>query len=133
MGQLEEENKELARQMLQALTNADVDWVREHYAEDFQIWVTGSLPFSGTNDRAGALAGMPAVLDIFPEGLVFTVKDMTAEGEKVAIEAISRGKTFRGDQYEQEYHFLMRARGGKIVEWKEYMDTEHARKVLVGE
>lgn len=133
MGQQEEENKELARQMLQALTNADVDWVREHYAEDFQIWVTGSLPFSGTNDRAGALAGMPAVLDLFPEGLVFTVKDMTAEGEKVAIEAISRGKTFRGDQYEQEYHFLMRARGGKIVEWKEYMDTEHARKVLVGE
>lgn len=133
MGQQEEENKELARQMLQALTNADVDWVRDHYAEDFQIWVTGSLPFSGTNDRAGALAGMPAVLDIFPEGLVFTAKDMTAEGEKVAIEAISRGKTFRGDQYEQEYHFLMRARGGKIVEWKEYMDTEHARKVLVGE
>jgi len=133
MGQQEEENKELARQMLQALTNADVDWVREHYADDFQIWVTGSLPFSGTNDKAGALAGMPAVLDLFPEGLVFTVKDMTAEGEKVAIEAISRGKTFRGDQYEQEYHFLMRARGGKIVEWKEYMDTEHARKVLVGE
>jgi len=133
MGQQEEENKELARQMLQALTNADVDWVKDHYAEDFKIWVTGSLPFSGTNDRAGALAGMPAVLDIFPEGLVFTIKDMTAEGEKVAIEAISRGRSFRGDQYEQEYHFLMRARDGKIVEWKEYMDTEHARKVLVGE
>ncbi|MFK7895172.1 MAG: nuclear transport factor 2 family protein [Myxococcota bacterium] len=133
MGQQEEENKELARQMLQALTNADVEWVREHYAEDFQIWVTGSLPFSGTNDKPGALAGMPAVLDLFPEGLTFNVKDMTAEGEKVAIEATSRGKTFRGDQYEQEYHFLMRARGGKIVEWKEYMDTEHARKVLVGE
>lgn len=133
MGQQEEENKELARQMLQALTNADVDWVREHYAEDFQIWVTGSLPFSGTNDKPGALAGMPAVLDLFPEGLTFSVRDMTAEGEKVAIEASSRGKTFRGDQYEQEYHFLMRARGGKIVEWKEYMDTEHARKVLVGE
>ncbi|MEZ4291026.1 MAG: hypothetical protein R3E53_11055 [Myxococcota bacterium] len=41
--------------------------------------------------------------------------------------------TFRGDEYRQEYHFLMRARDGKIVEWKEYMDTEHARKVLVGE
>ena len=134
MGQQEEENKELARQMLQALTNADVDWVKDHYAEDFKIWVTGSLPFSGTNDRAGALAGMPAVLDIFPEGHVLRGLDLDiAEGETVAIEAISRGKSFRGDQYEQEYHFLMRARDGKIVEWKEYMDTEHARKVLVGE
>ena len=57
---------------------------------------------------------------------------MTAEGDRVAIEATSRGTTFRGDEYRQEYHFLMRARDGKILEWKEYMDTEHARKVLVG-
>ena len=58
---------------------------------------------------------------------------MVAEGDSVAIEAHSAGKTFRGDQYAQEYHFVMRARDGKITEWKEYMDTEHARKVLVGE
>ena len=58
---------------------------------------------------------------------------MVAEGDRVAIEASSSGRTFRGDQYAQEYHFLMRAKDGKIAEWKEYMDTEHARKVLVGE
>ena len=133
MGQQEEENKQLAKDMLDALSRADQDWVREHYSDDFQIWGTGSLPFSGTNDKAGALAGMPAVLDLFPDGLQFQVKAMTAEGDRVAIEASSRGTTFRGDEYNQEYHFLMRARDGKIVEWKEYMDTEQARKVLVGE
>ena len=133
MGQQEEQNKQLAKDMLDALSRADQDWVREHYSDDFEIWVTGSLPFSGTNDKAGALAGMPAVLDLFPDGLQFHVKAMTAEGDRVAIEASSRGTTFRGDEYNQEYHFLMRARDGKITEWKEYMDTEHARKVLVGE
>ena len=133
MGQQEEDNKKLALDMLDALTRADQDWVRENYAEDFRIWVTGSLPFSGPGDKAGALASMPAVLDLFPQGLTFAAKSMVAEGESVAIEATSSGKTFRGDQYSQEYHFLMRARDGKIVEWKEYMDTEHARKVLVGE
>ena len=76
---------------------------------------------------------MPAVLDLFPKGLTFTSHNMVAEGETVAIEASSSGLTFRGDQYSQEYHFVMRARDGKITEWKEYMDTEHARKVLVGE
>ncbi|HPG28875.1 MAG TPA: nuclear transport factor 2 family protein [Myxococcota bacterium] len=133
MGKHEEENKQLARDMIDALTRADVDWVRKYYADDFSIWVTGSLPFSGTNDKAGAIEGMPAVLDLFPKGLTFTIKAMTAEGDRVAIEATSAGTTFRGDEYRQEYHFLMRARDGKIVEWKEYMDTEHARKVLVGE
>ncbi|MCP4907375.1 MAG: nuclear transport factor 2 family protein [bacterium] len=133
MGQLEEDNKKLALAMVAALSAADEEWVAKNYAEDFQIWVTGSLPFSGTNDRAGALAGMPAVLDLFPEGLEFTVHSMVAEGDSVAIEATSSGKTVRGDQYSQEYHFLMRARDGMITMWKEYMDTEHARQVLVGE
>lgn len=133
MGQLEEDNKALAREMIEALTRADVEWVKKHYAEDFRIWVTGSLPFSGEGDKAGAIAGMPAVLDLFPEGLTFTAHRMVAEGDTVAIEASSSGKTFRGDTYAQEYHFVMRARDGQIVEWKEYMDTEHARKVLVGE
>jgi len=76
---------------------------------------------------------MPAVLDLFPNGLTFTIRNMIAEGDTVAIEANSSGTTFRGDEYAQEYHFLMRARDGKITEGKEYMDTEHARKVLVGE
>lgn len=133
MGKQEEANKQLALDMLDALSRADQAWVAEHYSDDFRIWVTGSLPFSGENDREGALAGMPAVLDLFPEGLQFTAHSMVAEGDTVAIEATSSGKTFRGDQYSQEYHFLMRARDGKITEWKEYMDTEHARKVLVGE
>ncbi len=132
MGKLEEDNKALARQMIDALTRADVEWVKKNYADDFQIWVIGSLPFSGTADKAGAVAGMPAVLDLFPKGLRFEIQAMTAEGDRVAIEATSRGTTFRGDEYRQTYHFLMRARDGKIVEWKEYMDTEHARKVLVG-
>lgn len=133
MGKQEEENKRLALAMIDALTRADVDWVKEYYADDFRIWVTGSLPFSGENDKAGAVASMPTVLDLFPQGLTFAVHSMVAEADTVAIEATSSGKTFRGEQYAQEYHFLMRAREGKIVEWKEYMDTEHARKVLVGE
>jgi len=133
MGQQEEDNKKLAQDMIDALSRADEEWVAAHYADDVRLWVTGSLPFSGENDRAGALASMPMVLDLFPQGLEFTTHRMIAEGDSVAIEATSSGKTARGDQYSQEYHFVMRARDGKITEWKEYMDTEHARKVLVGE
>ena len=33
MGKQEEENKALARQMIDALTRADVDWVKANYAE----------------------------------------------------------------------------------------------------
>ena len=74
---------------------------------------------------------MPAVLGLFPDGLAFTVDALTAEGGRVAIEAHSEGVTAKGIPYQQQYHFLMEVRDGKIVAFKEYMDTELARRVLV--
>lgn len=133
MGRIEEDNKNLAHEFLGALSRADTDWVAAHYADDMRLWTAGSLPFSGSSNREQALAGMPQILGLFPKGVQFTIQAMTAEGERVAIEATSRGTTFRGDVYAQEYHFLLRVRDGMIVEFREYMDTELARKILVGE
>ena len=65
-------------------------------------------------------------------GLEFTIRALTAEGERVAIEAESDGIHSSGARYHNQYHFLMTARDGKITGFKEYMDTEHAREVLVG-
>jgi hypothetical protein len=31
--------------MIEALSDADVDFIKETYAEDFEIWVAGSLSF----------------------------------------------------------------------------------------
>jgi uncharacterized protein len=133
MGMMEEDNKKLAHEFLAALSRADTEWVAAHYDDDMQLWTAGSLPFSGSSNREEALAGMPQILGLFPEGIEFEIHALTAEGERVAIEATSRGTTFRGDVYAQQYHFLMRARDGKIFEFREYMDTDLARKVLVGE
>jgi hypothetical protein len=83
LGQLEEDNKGLARRMLAALSEANVDFIKEHYAEDFRIWVAGSLPFSGAGDKASAVVGMPAVLSLFPTGLRFSIVAMTAKGDRV--------------------------------------------------
>jgi hypothetical protein len=72
------------------------------------------------------------VLTVFPEGLRFTIHALTAERDRVAIEAESHGKHVSGKIYNNKYHFVLRARGGKIVEWREYMDTMHANDVLCG-
>lgn len=133
MGQIEEDNKKLAVEFLAALSRADTEWVEQHYSDEMRLWTAGSLPFSGSSTKTEALANMPQILGLFPEGIEFTVHEMTAEGERVAIEATSRGTTFRGDVYAQTYHFLFRARDGLILEFKEYMDTELARQILVGE
>ena len=131
MGQLEEKNKELARVFLDALSRADAELARELYAEDFQLWTAGSLPFSGTSNKAEALEGMKMIGSMFPDGLQFTILETTAEGDRVAIEAESKGVAASGVPYHNLYHFLMVVRDGRIHRFKEYMDTMHANEVLV--
>lgn len=132
MGALEETNKEIARRFVEkVLSTGDVEAARKLYAEDFEVWTAGSLPFSGSSKKAKALEGMTGILGLFPKGLQFTVDAMTAEGSRVAIEAHSDGVTAAGPRYQQTYHFLMELRDGQITRFKEFMDTELARRVLV--
>jgi ketosteroid isomerase-like protein len=127
---LEEQNKNLARRFIDAISRADVDAIVDAYADDGCCWTAGSMPISGTFSAKQVAEASRLVLTAFPDGLRFTIKSMTAEGDRVAIEAESHGKHASGKLYNNQYHFLMRARDGKIVEWKEYMDTMHANDVL---
>ncbi|MFN8544425.1 MAG: nuclear transport factor 2 family protein [Candidatus Binatia bacterium] len=124
------ESRRLAEALFAALSRSDRAAVDRLYADDFELWTAGSLPFSGRFTRAQAMQGMDAVLGLFPDGLAFTILAMTAEGERVAVEAESHGRHVSGRVYHNHYHFLVVVRDGKIVQLKEYMDTEHARAVL---
>jgi ketosteroid isomerase-like protein len=129
---VEVRNTALARRFLDAVSRADIDAIVAAYAPDGTCWTAGSLPISGTYGVAQVAAAARGVLTVFPEGLRFTIHALTAQGERVAIEAESHGRHVSGKIYNNKYHFLMRARAGKIVEWREYMDTMHANDVLCG-
>ena len=96
------------------------------------VWTAGALPFSGRHDRSEVAALCQGLLGAFPEGLQFSIQAMTAEAERVAIEAEGRGTHASGKVYHQHYHFLLVIRDGKITQMKEYFDTELARDVLLG-
>ena len=125
------DNREIARQFFDAITRTDVAKLDELYAEDFELWTAGTMPFSGVKNRAEALEGMGMVGSVFPDGLKFTIVAMTCEGERLAIEAESDGVAASGRPYHNQYHFLMEVRDGKIRRFREYMDTMHANEVMV--
>ena len=126
-----QENKRIARDFFEALGRGDQKAVLNHYAADGTCWTAGTLPFSGTRSVAELALFMEGILGAFPEGLKFTVKTMTAEGDRVAIEVESFGRHVSGRTYSNQYHFLMVIRDGKVREFKEYFDTMHANEVLV--
>jgi len=129
---LEEKNKQLVLDFMDALSRGDVDAVVNAYADDGKVWTSGNTLISGTKTRDQIQEGVSAIMDVFPEGISFTVTGMTAEGERVALEAESYGKHVSGQIYTNKYHFLFVFRDGKVEHLKEYMDTEPVTDILCG-
>ena len=127
-----EANKQIARDFMDAMSSGEAERILALYSDQVSVWTAGSLPFSGPHDRTEVAALCQGLLGAFPEGLRFSIQAMTAEGERVAIEAEGLGTHASGKLYHQRYHFLLVIRDGKITQMKEYFDTELARDVLMG-
>lgn len=129
----ETDNKARVQAFMEALSRGDTEYTVAAYADEGHVRTMGNTLISGTFtvDQIRAAAG--AIFDAFPEGIRFTITGMTAEDDRVAVEAHSEGRHVSGKMYRNEYHFLFRFReDGKLLEMKEYMDTERVTDVLCG-
>jgi uncharacterized protein len=129
----EQNNKELITRFLQDFSRGDVNAVLETMVDDATWWTAGRIKgMSGTASKAVFGQGLPGLLAACKGGTIaITPTAMTAEGDRVAVQAESNAETTNGREYRNEYHFLFVVRQGKIVSVKEYMDTEHARQTFV--
>jgi uncharacterized protein (TIGR02246 family) len=125
-------NKDLVRRFFAALNAGDAQAIADSYAPDGTIQTMGNTLISGISNRAQIARSAGAIFDVFPQGIKFTVLDMVAEGDKVAVEATSEGEHVSGQTYTNEYHFLFQFREGKLFRLREYMDTEQVTDVLCG-
>lgn len=55
------------------------------------------------------------------------------EGEHVVVEGVGNNKTPDGKEYNNRYCWVMKISGGKIVELREYMDTDLVRRTFSSE
>ncbi len=125
-----ENNKALVSAFFVALNQGDVEAIVNAYAEDGSVETMGNTLISGVSDRDQIAVFAGGIFDVFPQGLHFSVINMTAEGDRVAVEAQSEGEHISGKIYSNQYHFLFQFRDGKLLKLKEYMDTEQVTDVL---
>jgi len=125
-----EENKKVVMGLFEAMNSGNAAALMGALADSATWWVAGSFPLSGTKTKAqfgellGSLGGkIDGALRLNPLGI-------TAEGDRVAVEAESYAKMKNGKTYQNKYHFLFLVRDGKIQQVKEYLDTMHANDVL---
>ena len=125
-----ESNKAVVKRFFDAMNAGDVKFIVDSYAGDGCLQTMGNTMISGTFTKEQIARSAGGIFDVFPQGIRFTILDMIAEGDKVAVEATSEGEHVSGQTYTNQYHFLFELRDGKLVRLKEYLDTERVTDVL---
>jgi ketosteroid isomerase-like protein len=112
-----QENREAAQAFLKSLASGEID--ESLLAEDAVWWI----PNRGVIDRAAFLALAKAVNTRFKGPMDMRVTAVTAEDDRVAIEASGRAELKDGRVYENTYHFLFYLRDGRIRESREHNNS----------
>ena len=79
------------------------------------------FPFGGFRDKQALRAMLEGFLGLF-EQFEFRLTTMTAEDDRVTVEAVSQGVTANGARYENNYIVIFFIQDGKIHAAREYFD-----------
>ena len=129
-----EANKNVVLSFFENFSAGKVDAALALMADTATWWVAGKpdkFVLAGTKTKTQFAEIVKEIVTAMPKGLRVTPKGLTAEGDRVAAEAESYGETATGKIYNNLYHFLFEVRDGKIQAVREYLDTMHAKEVLV--
>ena len=125
-------NKKIAIKFFEALSSGSETYL-DFYNDDSIIWTAGNNAIGGTRTKKEIIDFAQGILAAFPTGITFNITGITAENERVAVEVSGEAIHASGEHYNNKYHFLLKIQHGKILELKEYMDTQLAAKILLGE
>ena len=114
------ENKQTVAGFLERLPQGTADW---GLVDDGAVWWiqgAGNVSKAQIREIAGGIAAMTSSAEMFMD-------HVTAEDDRVAVEAHSRIAMTDGRLFENTYHFLFHLKDGKIISAREHFDTGLAR------
>jgi len=126
-----EETRQVVQAAVDALNSGDTEGFVGSFSEDFEFWMPGTTPVSGSTkglQEFGALVGK--VADYLDVQIAIKVTNFIACGEWVVSEAVGHGVTKKGENYDNTYCHLWKVENGKIVRFVEYNDTALIMRVL---
>ena len=101
-------------------------------ADDVRWTVIGSTSISGTYTSRESFLEQAAgkLTEKLAGGIVPSVVDVIAEGDRVAVQWEGRAETKAGQPYHQTYSWVMRIADGRVTEGTAYLDTQLIADVL---
>jgi NADPH:quinone reductase-like Zn-dependent oxidoreductase/ketosteroid isomerase-like protein len=127
--------KTVVTRYVEAVAAGDLPTIRASFAPDVVWTYPGDLPLSGdwkgrdmvVDEFLGAAAG-----NLFAPGTPVAIELMNviADGEQVLAEWTAQATARAGGAYSNKCAGVFTVRDGLIVAVREYLDTDHARRVL---
>lgn len=121
-----EQNKRLVRDTWNAVTAGDIESFLGNLADDVTWTFFGSHRFAGTfrgkDELLAKLFGPLA--EVLEDGIKVTIDSMTAEDDRVVIEARGEARAKSGAPYNNHYCIVITVADGRIRHVREYLDSE---------
>jgi len=113
--------------LLEALRTGDRDAMTALFHPDARWWVLGRgyMPLEKLIDATCELAKTA-------QSKPMTIVGTTTEGNRVAVEAEGHVVLPDGKHYDNVYHLLFLFEDGRIIEGREYLDTEVVSRTFGG-
>ena len=120
-----DETKQIVREWVRCWNAGDVDALAALYHEPKFSWrISGKSPVSRLYSKAEIIAVIRSTFDkpmMQPHHIEVT--NMTAEGNRVALEFVGRAVFADGTPFLNHYHALFFIEDGMIVHGRAYLDT----------
>lgn len=128
----ENENKQVVINAYTALGSGDGNSFIGYLNDDIHMTLFGNHKMSRTfQGKKDILENMVPLMRSKILGHVkLHIRNVITEGENVVIEMEGESKTQDGREYNNKYCFWVRVNDGKIVETREYMDTELVKSIF---
>jgi ketosteroid isomerase-like protein len=129
------ETRAVLARYLDMLVAGDLDAIAACFSEDATWSLHGELPVSGTKrGRAEIIDFLVGAGSLFtPGSQAFRFGPTTVEGDRAVLEwQVTGTAAATGLPYDNAYCGVFVVRAGRIVEVREYLDSQHAAGVLFG-
>lgn len=127
-----EANKQLVRDTWAAVTRGDIEGFMSRLADDVTWTFFGSHRFAGTFCGKDELVSklFAPLGEVLADGIKVHVDTLTAEGDRVVMEARGEASAKDGRPYNNNYCIVITVRDGKVAQVREYLDAELVTRVF---
>jgi ketosteroid isomerase-like protein len=125
---VEEDNIEVVKKYCETMGNGQFDGL----SEECTFWIAGKNIYGGTLTKAQMKENLGAVLAQLDGEWRYTPFNFVAQGNQVAVEAVSRARFKDGREYSNEYFALYEVQNGEIIKVREYNDTAYTMEFFGG-